>query len=101
MAKRAKAYRLAPLAVQDLEGVYLYTLRTWSRRQAESYSSDLIAAFEGLAAGVRTGRKADVADGYFKLRVGSHFIFYREGDDAIDIIRVLHQAMDASRHLKP
>jgi toxin ParE1/3/4 len=101
MAKRAKAYRLAPLAVQDLEGVYLYTLRTWSLRQAESYIGDLVAAFEGLAAGVKTGRMADVAEGYFKMPVGSHVIFYRDGDDAIDIIRVLHQAMDASRHLKP
>ncbi len=101
MAKRAKAYRLAPLAVQDLEGVYIYALRTWSLRQAERYIGDLVTAFEGLANGSELGRRTDVLEGYFKLLVGSHVIFYRDGDDAIDIIRVLHQAMDASRHLKP
>jgi plasmid stabilization system protein ParE len=41
MATAPKTYRLSPLAVEDLEGVYLYTLRTWSLRQAELYIDDL------------------------------------------------------------
>lgn len=101
MAKTPDVYRLSPLAVEDLQSIYLYTLQAWSRRQAELYISDLIAAFEGLAAGTKVGRKIDAADGYLKLPVGSHIVFFRIEADAFDIIRILHRAMDASRHLTP
>jgi len=56
MATTPKGYALTPLAEADLEGIYLYTLRTWSREQAVRYHGDLVAAFEGLAAGTRKGR---------------------------------------------
>lgn len=92
-------YRLSPLAVSDLEDIWLYTARTWSQEQAESYHSGLVLAFEGLAAGRKTGRPADIRDGYFKYAVGAHLVFYRPGDAGIDVIRVLHQRMDTNRHL--
>ena len=59
MATRPRVYALSPLAEQDLEAIYLYTLRTWSREQALSYHSDLVAAFEGLAAGDQAGPPGD------------------------------------------
>ena len=101
MATTPRAYALSPLAEQDLEEIYLYTLRTWSREQAIRYHGDLIAAFVGLAAGTRRGRPALVREDYQKLRVGSHMVFFRISDGMIEVIRVLHQSMDVSRHLKP
>ena len=101
MATQPRVYALSPLAEQDLEAIYLYTLRTWSREQALSYHSDLVAAFEGLAAGTKRGRPAIIRDAYLKLPVGSHMVFFRIAHDTIEIIRVLHQSMDAPRHLKP
>jgi toxin ParE1/3/4 len=42
----------------------------------------------------------DVRPGYRKHAVGSHTLYYRIGsDDVIDVVRVLHQRMDADRHL--
>jgi toxin ParE1/3/4 len=94
-----RRYRLSPLAETDLEGIWLYTFRTWSIEQADSYHVGLVAAFEGLAAGHKTGRPVDIRDGYFKYAVGAHLVFYRVSDLNIDVIRVLHQRMDANRHL--
>lgn len=92
-------YRLSPLAETDLEDIWLYTFRHWSLAQADSYHADLVAAFGQLASGDRTGRKADVREGYFKCPVGAHVVFYKASDGSIDVIRILHQRMDVDRHL--
>jgi plasmid stabilization system protein ParE len=36
-----------------------------------------------------------------KIFVGSHIVFYLEGENSIDIVRILHQAMDVGSRLKP
>jgi toxin ParE1/3/4 len=92
-------YRLSPLAVTDLEEIWLYTARTWSQEQAGSCHAGLVSAFVGLAAGRKTGRPADIREGCFKYAVGSHLVFYRPTDAGIDVIRILHQRMDTNRHL--
>jgi toxin ParE1/3/4 len=94
-----RGYRLSPLAETDLEEIWLYTFRTWSVEQADSCHVSLIAAFEGLAAGRKKGRSVDIRDGYFKYAVGAHLVFYRMTGACVDVIRVLHQRMDVSRHL--
>ena len=96
----AKRYRLTPRAREDLEEIWLYSLTTWSLDQADRYHAKLVQAFEDLANATRRGRDiGHVRPGYFKLASGSHFIFYRESEAAIDIIRILHQQMDVERHL--
>ena len=94
-----RIYRLSPLAETDLEDIWLYTFRTWSLEQADSYHAGFIAAFEGLAAGRKTGRPVDVRDSYLKYAVGSHLVFYRLTNTSVDVMRVLHQKMDAKQHL--
>jgi toxin ParE1/3/4 len=101
MARRTKIYRLFPRAEGDLEGIYDYTVETWSRQQAQNYLKELFEAFQGLVSGTRVGRDARLGYGVMKLPVGSHVVFYQISEDGIDIVRVLHQAMDVSRHLKP
>jgi toxin ParE1/3/4 len=94
-----RGYRLRPLAEGDLEDIWFYTLRTWSLEQAESYHAGLVATFEGLASGRKQGQPVEVREGYFKYAVGSHFVFYRQDDAGIDVVRILHQRMDVGRHL--
>ena len=90
-----RGYRLSPLAECDLEEIWLYTLRTWSRDQADRYHITMINAIEGLASGERIGRDAsDIREAYLKYAVGRHVVFYRDGGDHLTIIRVLHQSMD-------
>lgn len=91
--------RLAPLAEQDLAGIWIYTFKNWSREQADSYHAAIVDAFDGLLFGHKVGRSVDVRDSYLKYPVGSHIIYYRRTDSGLDIIRILHQRMDVSRHL--
>jgi toxin ParE1/3/4 len=92
-------YRLSPRALADLEDIWSYTAARWSPEQAASYHAMIVAAFEGLAAGRKQGRPVDVRAGYLKYPVGSHLVFYRLSEAGIDVIRLLHQRMDVSRHL--
>ena len=99
MPGSGRTYRLFPLAEADLEEIWLYTFNNWSLEQADKYHASIVAAFEGLAAGVKTGPRVDIREGYLKYAVGSHFVYYRLSDSGIDIVRVLHQKMDVARHL--
>lgn len=92
-------YRLYPCARADLEEIWLYTMEAWSLDQADSYLTDIIQTFEGLAKGTITGRPVDIREGYLKYPVGSHMIYYRQAPSHIDIVRVLHQRMDVNSKL--
>jgi len=95
----AKLYRLSPLAEADLEDIWIYTARHWSKAQADNYNS-LVAAFEGLAAGTKQGRQANVLPDFQKYLCGSHVIYFLNGADHLDVIRILHQRQDPERHLQ-
>ena len=92
-------YRLSPLAEQDLEDIWLYTVERWSEAQADSYYVDILDAMKKLSMGERRGRPATTREGYLKYAVGQHFVFFRQSDNRIDVIRILHQSMDIERHL--
>ena len=99
MSGDVRSDKLSPLAEADLEEIWLYTFKTWSLEQADSYHADIVAAFEELAAGVKVGHAVDVRDGYFNYAVGSHFVFYRQSDSSRAVVRILHQRMDPAAHL--
>jgi toxin ParE1/3/4 len=90
-----------PAARADIEGIWNYTAGRWGKAQAERYTRLLHDACLGLAAGTHPSRSADhVRPGYQKAQAGSHTIFFRgvyPGD--LEIVRILHQAMDVARHL--
>ena len=94
-----KPYRLSSLAEADLEEIWLYTLKHWSMEQADTYHRNLVAAFDGLAAGTKQGRPADVLPYFQKYLCGSHVVYFLDYPDHLDVIRVLHQRQDAERHL--
>jgi len=91
--------RLYPLAQTDLEDIWSYTASRWSVEQAASYHASIVVAFDDLATGRRHGRPSDIRAGYFRFAIGSHLIFYRRAEAGIDVVRILHQRMDASQHL--
>ena len=96
-----KGYILSPAAQADLNQIWDYSARNWGAAQANRYVLDIRRAIEGLADGSRQGRAIDdIRPGYRKLAVASHFLFYRITDAGmIDIIRILHQRMDAASRL--
>ena len=99
MGAKKGSYRLSPLAGSDLEDIWNYTVEAWSTQQAEIYHASLIAAIEGLSQGKHIGRISNVRVGYFKFAVGQHIIFFKQSGAGIEVIRILHQGMDVSRHL--
>ncbi|GAB3264488.1 type II toxin-antitoxin system RelE/ParE family toxin [Arthrobacter pigmenti] len=93
-------YRLTPAAQQDLSSIWDFTEQRWDIRQAETYVREIQAAIERIAADPRRGRsRNEIRQDYLSYAVGSHTIFYLRRTDGVDIIRVLHQRMDHSRHL--
>jgi toxin ParE1/3/4 len=95
------AFLLSPAARADLGEIWDYTAGRWGTEQAERYVRDITEACQALADERREGRSIDdVRPGYFKLAVGSHFLFYRFTDArVVDVVRILHQRMDIAARL--
>ena len=95
------AFTLTNMAMADLKEIGHYTQTRWGREQRDQYLRMLDASFHRLAANPLEGKDcSDIRDGYRKLSVGSHVIFYRQKCvDTIEIIRVLHGRMDIEARL--
>lgn len=93
-------YRLTPKAREDMEAVWLYSLAAWGPPQTDRYVDDLTAAFELLADNPKAGTTCqNIRTGYRKYAVIRHVIYYRKTSYGIEVIRVLHDRMLASKHL--
>jgi len=94
------SFRLTAKAKADLRAIGRYTQKTWGREQRNRYLALLDGSFRDLANNPWKGRSCDdIRPGYRKLPVGRHLIFYRQAEDAIAIIRILHERMDIETHL--
>lgn len=95
-----KSIRLTPAAQQDLSSIWDFSQQRWDEKQAEIYISEMRAAIERIAADPHRGRACDeIREGYRRYGIVSHLIFYIEKNDSVDVIRILHQRMDLTRHL--
>jgi len=94
-------YRLTPTAAErDLENIWLYTRQQWSIEQADLYFEMLANAFTELAQVPKTASGCDhIRTGYRRFSVVRHMICFRVTDFGITIVRILHDRMDAPRHL--
>jgi len=82
-----------------MEAVWLYSLQEWGAQQSDRYIDDLTAAFAFLAERPKAGTQCEsLRAGYRKYPVIRHVVYYREADYGIEIVRVLHDRMLASRH---
>ncbi len=96
----SRRYRLSPGARADLEDIWRYTAERWSIEQADRYHNALIDDIESLVGTAHRGIAIDhIRPGYHRLAIRSHVAFYRQTESAIEIVRILHQRMDFSRHL--
>lgn len=93
-------YRLKPKALDDMESVWLYSQHTWGNQQANQYIDDIHNAFTLLVENPKAGIQCDhIRRGYRKYGVIRHVIYYRSTDFGVEIIRVLHDRMLASKRL--
>ena len=91
---------IRPRAREDLKAIWRYTLRQWGERQADLYLQQLDHGIRSLADFPELGVPCDqIRAGYRKLHVNRHLVFYRRDDSRVEIVRVLHQAMNIESHL--
>jgi toxin ParE1/3/4 len=84
-------------ADQDLRDIYEFTLTRWGRDQLNTYAEMIDRAFSAIAENPTIGRPRH---GYLRTAVGRHHIYYRTEHDTVHIVRILHDSMDAVRHMK-
>ena len=101
MPPAPRTIRLTPRARADLDAIWSFTRQRWSTHNADAHVRTIARAFDDIASDAASGLRADnIRTGYFRLLVGAHVLFYREaGPGVIEIVRILHQRMDVSRHL--
>lgn len=94
------SFYLTNAAVDDMMEIGRYTQAQWGRDQRNTYLDRLDAAFNDLNEMPGLGQPCDhYRAGYRQHLVGRHWIFYRRlSEDDIEIVRILHERMDAPRH---
>jgi toxin ParE1/3/4 len=94
-------FRVSAAALEDLQSVDDYTVRTWGVDQADRYLAMLWNTFEQIAR--KPARWRLRPELHAECRIcfsGRHAILYRIKEDRIEIGRVLHEAMDFPRHVE-
>lgn len=95
-----KPVRLSRAAATDVRGIQRYTLERWGAGQWRRYSDALENLFEQLGDNPTLGPNRDeVRIGLRSFPVGAHVVWYRNGDDILEIVRVLHASMDPDTRL--
>lgn len=106
------AYRLTRLAEADYAKILLFTRRRWGQEQLQAYRRLLNEAIEAVAhepARLNSHARDELRIGFRSFHIGllaarpglgRHVIFYRvASDDVVEILRILHERMEASSRL--
>lgn len=81
-------------ATSDLDDIWSY-ISNESRDSANRLIDSIIERFATLAQFPEMGReRGEISDGMRSFPAGRYFIFYRQIEDRIEILRVLHSARD-------
>lgn len=87
-----KAYRFQPEARLDLAAIWSFSFERWGEETADGYVNRLRQRVVFLAGNPRAGRMwRGVEPPVRVLTAGSHVIVYRERDDWIEVVRIMHQ----------
>lgn len=85
-------------ALADLRSVRAYTLGRWGKAQEQRYLDGLWTKFEAIQADPERYRlRPDLFAGCRIALEGRHVILFRAGEEVLEIVRVLHGAMDLKR----
>lgn len=89
-------------ALEDLRSIRAYTLETWGVEQENRYLDRIWERFDSLRLDPDRYRlRPDLFPGCRIAAEGKHVILFRASPDRLEVVRVLHAAMDFKRHLAP
>ncbi|MDB5575875.1 MAG: plasmid stabilization system [Bradyrhizobium sp.] len=101
--------RLTSAAERDFQSILTWTTEQYGEAQARDYAATLTAAILTLADGpdvLTSNPRDEIAPGLRVLhaarfgRRARHILLYRANSGAvIDVLRILHDAMDIERHV--
>lgn len=104
---------LAESAERDFSNIIRWTAKQFGKNQALVYAPTLSSALQELTTGPALSgvtARDDIATGLLTLHVarkqrkGRHFIMFRTSERhkrTIDVVRILHDAMDLSQQVSP
>ena len=96
MSVRRHTILLTDAAENDFRDILSCTMQTWGAAQRIEYKRKLDEALQAIATDPRRGKKRH---GLFVYQAGRHRILYRVNDKETSVLRILHDRMDAGRHL--
>ena len=112
MAGNSWTVRLSAAAEADYRQILRWTMENFGSAQARSYAGTLSSALQALNAGpsiIGVKARPEIGDNIHTLHVarngrkGRHFVMFRvgsiQGGDVIDVLRLLHDAMELERYL--
>lgn len=87
-------------ARDDLESIALFGLPVWGEAAVDAYHSEIAEVLSSLVRFPRMGHRTDeLPAGVFAFSVAQHVIYYRFDNDAIYVLRIVHNRMDSAGHL--
>lgn len=93
-------YKLSNLAAEDFSSIYEYTLLNFGTLQADAYTDHLESTLHLLSGSPLMGHECpEIADGLRRHDHQRHAIFYRQREQDIFVIRILHQQMEPLKHV--
>jgi toxin ParE1/3/4 len=94
-------YQLTNKAVEDLNGIWVYTFEKWSESQADKYYYMLLGVCQEIANNPELGKNYEgIKSDLFGIKANRHVIFYRKiTNSPIEITRILHGQMDLKNRI--
>ncbi len=91
---------LTDAAVEDLREIREYTLHNWGERQEDLYLKAMWRRFTEILDDPTLFRlREDLFPGCRTAAQEKHIILFRVENDVLQVVRILHGAMDVRRHL--
>lgn len=95
-------YHISRKAIEDLDGIWKYTIKQWSEEQASDYYRQLYQSIQNLTTipSYLIRDYSEIKPGLLGFKIGHHIIFYKKHiDGSVWVDRILHEKMAFQRHL--
>ncbi|HNC36242.1 MAG TPA: type II toxin-antitoxin system RelE/ParE family toxin [Saprospiraceae bacterium] len=93
-------FEISRLALKDLDNIWEYTVKQWSKEQANKYYNEIFSVTNKICQNSDIGQPIDeIKKGHQRTNVKYHIIIYKVKGTKVYIDRILHQKMDIEKHL--
>ena len=93
-------YILSTETQNSLKEIQIYSTKKFGKERTRQYLTNIRNRMDALAENPSRGIvREDLKVGYHSDFIGTHTIYYKIQSTHIDIIDVLHQSMDPSKHI--